>query len=183
MPTWNLPGSSFSRPYDTTRIGTSSNDPLTGANDRNLMEGRDGNDTLTASGGDDILIGVGTGNAYGGNDRDTLIGGTGADMFVVGDGNGNYYDDAYGYALIVDYNTSPDTVVIKGDRTRSDGGIGLLSEVRSGVGSSDPELIITTTAGTQAILQDDGGLVDSFRQDRADWLATGTNDLGALWIL
>ncbi|MFH7028181.1 MAG: hypothetical protein ACHBN1_22950 [Heteroscytonema crispum UTEX LB 1556] len=176
MPTWNLPGTSVTRTYDTAKFGGSGNDPLTGLPDKqNLIEGRDGNDTLTGGGRDDVLIGVGTGNAYGGNDVDTLSGGFGGDWFVVGDANGNYYNDVNGYAIITDWAAPPDTVVIDGTRSRSDGGIGLSSEVVPGVGTGIADLVVFTSGGRQAVLQDDGSLLNEFRSDVNSWVSTGSN--------
>jgi Ca2+-binding RTX toxin-like protein len=153
------------------------------------MEGRDGNDTLTGGGGNDILIGVGTGNAYGGNDIDRLSGGTGEDWFVLGDANGNYYNDVNGYAIITDWNTVPDTVVIDGTRSRSDGGIGLSSQVVPNVGTGAEDLVVFTSGGRQAVLLDDGNLLNQFQADIDSWVATGSNtnasgaNNGYFWIV
>ena len=85
------------------KVGTNSNNTLTGGSGRDLMLGLGGNDKLNGKGGDDVLCGgdgvdqlLGVaGNDYldGGSGNDVLNGGTGDyDELVGGDGNDTLLD-------------------------------------------------------------------------------------------
>ncbi|WP_230409287.1 calcium-binding protein [Zooshikella harenae] len=95
--------------YDTEVVGTAQGEQLVGRNNRNLIRGLAGDDTLFGMGGDDILLGGdgddfiqgGNGRMNGDDGNDTLIGGAGNDVLAGFAGNdtlqGGVGDDHYYY--------------------------------------------------------------------------------------
>ena len=97
--------------------GNSLNNTLTGNASNNSLFGGAGNDSIFGGAGNDTLTGA---NGSVRNEIDTLTGGSGADWFVLGNSSGTYYNDALSsqfgttdYALITDFNTTEDRLVLK----------------------------------------------------------------------
>ncbi|RDH42020.1 Ig-like domain-containing protein [Zooshikella ganghwensis] len=105
--------------YDTEVVGTAQGEQLVGRNNRNLIRGLAGDDTLFGMGGDDILLGGdgddfiqgGNGRMNGDDGNDTLIGGAGNDVLAGfagndtlqgGVGDDHYYFHAQGGQDIID---------------------------------------------------------------------------------
>jgi hypothetical protein len=65
------------------RLGTASNDTLTGSEEMDYLNGRGGDDYLYALGGDDTI--------YGGRGNDRIYPGEGADVVYAGGGNDLIY--------------------------------------------------------------------------------------------
>jgi Ca2+-binding RTX toxin-like protein len=114
---------------DDTINGGNKDDLILGGGGNNLLLGGEDNDTLTGAGidlnnsdGDTLVISV---NRPG---IDTLTGGTGKDTFILG-GNPDSVEDVNGspvflydragnqdYALITDFNTSEDKIILGGSK-------------------------------------------------------------------
>jgi hypothetical protein len=93
------------------------NNTLIGNSDNNSLTGAAGRDSITAGDGNDTLIGA-SGSVR--NEIDTLTGGNGSDLFVLGNSSVAFYNDATAslvgttdYALITDFNTSQDSLILK----------------------------------------------------------------------
>ncbi|WP_207480489.1 GDSL-type esterase/lipase family protein [Arenibaculum pallidiluteum] len=70
-------------PEDNTIYGTEGNDNMAGDNNANVMNGRDGDDSITSYRGADILYGgAGNDRLMGGADNDKLFGGEGNDRLA-----------------------------------------------------------------------------------------------------
>jgi len=153
-------------------IGGSGNDTITGNGNANLLEGRGGNDTLTAIGGngnilrggegDDALIG-GFGNdvqLQGNGGADSFTGGTGADDFYI-DALDISFDGGGGYDRLIVVDTNGVNVALAGtNMERTIGGSGndvfdgtgvATTLVMSGLGGND------TLTGSSAADQLSGG--------------------------
>jgi serralysin len=125
----NIIGGSSSNSFSSDFLrGQGGNDTITGGTGFDILNGEDGSDRLTGGGnfdvldggrGNDTLIGVSTAG-LGVFENDTLTGGTGADTFVLGNASGVFYyenDSSSGdfyFGLITDFNTSLDTLQLKG---------------------------------------------------------------------
>ena len=109
--------------YDSVLYGTPGDDTLVGAkggNQRQIIMGYGGNDTLIGGNGGDCLVGGdGDDQLYGGNAKDILIGGAGDDLLDGGNGkdNGNggegadVCDGGRGKNTIVNCEKAPDAAL------------------------------------------------------------------------
>ena len=86
-----------------------------------MIIGGRGHDTLRGGNGSDALVGVDLSQGFGVGERDVLFGGEGADFFSLGDEMVLYYDDGdlltdgrNDYALIRDFETGVDRIIIFG---------------------------------------------------------------------
>ena len=97
------------------RIGTNLAQTQNGGAGDDLIEGRDGNDTLYGRGGDDVIHGdAGNDTAYGGAGDDRIEGGGGADLMTGDAGNdtligGSGQDEFYGVEGRDSYDGGSDT--------------------------------------------------------------------------
>jgi Ca2+-binding RTX toxin-like protein len=98
--------------------GGSGNDTLLGGDGNDSLIGGLGSDTISGGNGNDTINGYGT-SAFGGTQLDTLSGGTDGqfDRFVLG-GSWGYSYQGTGYATITDWNSSFDTLVLKGSASQ-----------------------------------------------------------------
>jgi Ca2+-binding RTX toxin-like protein len=95
------------------------------------LRGNRGGDSLIGGGGDDILVGT---DSLQEKELDILTGGTGADKFVLGDMKSGFYRDTpvfnpsgngdsidSGFAVITDFNSDEDLIVLHGADNRFQG--------------------------------------------------------------
>ena len=112
----------FGNQNDDQLRGGDGNDSLYGGRDNDTLEGEAGNDFVSGDLGDDVLFGADPNQVDAGIDEiDTLVGGSGNDIFVLGDEFQVYYEDndsttlgINDYALVIDFNTTQDTIQLKG---------------------------------------------------------------------
>ena len=100
--------------------GNSLANTLVGNTGNELLVGNGGNDSIIGNGGNDKLQGANAAT-FGRNEKDTLTGGSGNDQFVLGAATGAFYNDGLAsnagnadYALITDFTTGGDSLVLKG---------------------------------------------------------------------
>ncbi|MCU0545276.1 MAG: S8 family serine peptidase [Oscillatoriaceae cyanobacterium Prado104] len=128
--------------------GDGGNDSIFGQLGNDLLLGGSGNDIVRGGAGDDSLAGVDpSAPTTGTGEFDTLIGGSGRDRFLLGDGDRVYYDGA-GNAVITDFNSVDDTIVLSGTRANYtlsvSGNVTSIFLRRTG----QPDNLIATVQGT-----------------------------------
>lgn len=95
--------------------GGAGNDSITGNDVANILDGRDGNDTIVGGAGDDILIGgAGTNSLDGGDGNDTFRAGSGADAMIGGAGT-DFADYRTSGALAINLVTGSHSGAAAGD--------------------------------------------------------------------
>ena len=160
--------------------GTNGNDKLVGGAGSQIIKGLDGRDILKGGSGNDELIGDrGNDRLLGGRDDDILIGvnstlanpgfgevdrlwgNAGADTFVLGDTNGAYYNHGGtvmqgrgDYALIMDFNTSKDSIQLHGSADNYKlRGLGSHTGIFYGETGSNPNELIGIVKGISSGLE------------------------------
>ena len=110
---------------DSDRIfGDGGDDRLKGGTGNDLLFGGEDNDHLSGNSHQDLLVGVSldeSKSSFGVNEQDTLEGGSGSDIFVLGNSDRVFYDDGNNFtagdrdfALITDFDSHQDTIVLRG---------------------------------------------------------------------
>ncbi|MEC4816469.1 MAG: calcium-binding protein [Scytonema sp. PMC 1069.18] len=153
-------------------IGTESDDYLFGTTNDNILVGDEGWDVLIGGAGNDLILGGdgldmlnGNGESFVAGEVDVLAGGEGVDIFVLGDPNRSYYNDedlntsgTSDYALITDFNSKHDFIVLKGkysDYTfginQDDTSLSIFLDDDGVVGSSPNDELIAKVAGITTI--------------------------------